>query len=127
MKGVNEIKDANGKVTYKENTTPVKDMETYWGHMSATKLTESNVYDATYLKLRSVSLSYRLPSKLLNSNVIKGLTVGIEGRNLWNIIDNVPHVDPELNFFGPSATGGGVEFNSVPLTRSIGMNLKVNF
>ncbi len=124
--GVNEV--VNGEnVTYVPNETSVQSMQHYWGHVSATSNTEGSVFDATYMKLREVSLSYRLPNRFLPKNYIKGLTIGIEGRNLWNIIDNVPHIDPELNFFGPAATGGGVEFNSVPMSRSYGFNVKLNF
>ncbi|MFK8272468.1 SusC/RagA family TonB-linked outer membrane protein [Capnocytophaga canimorsus] len=113
---------------YKPNATPVKNMQTYWGHISSTSNTEGNVYDASYMKLREVSLVWNMPKKYLPENsFIKGVMVGIEGRNLWNIIDNVPHVDPELNFFGPGTTGGGVEFNSIPLTRTFGVSCKVNF
>jgi TonB-linked SusC/RagA family outer membrane protein len=125
-KGVNE--NISGETTtYTENTTPVKNMQEYWQHTSAVSNTEGNVYDASYMKLREISLTYTLPDRYLPSDYIKGLTIGIEGRNLWNIVDNVPHVDPELNFFGPSEISGGVEFNSVPMSRSFGVNIKLNF
>jgi len=125
-KGVNEV--VNGEtVTYVPNETPVNSMQQYWGHQSATSNTEGNIFDATYMKLREVSLTYKLPTKFLPKGYIKGLTIGVEGRNLWNIIDNVPHIDPELNFFGPGAIGGGVEFSSIPMSRSYGFNLKLNF
>ncbi|WP_339735455.1 SusC/RagA family TonB-linked outer membrane protein [uncultured Sunxiuqinia sp.] len=125
-KGVNEIVSGE-TTTYTENTTPVKNMQEYWQHTSAVSNTEGNVYDASYMKLREISLTYTLPDKYLPSDYIKGLTIGIEGRNLWNIVDNVPHVDPELNFFGPGEISGGVEFNSVPMSRSFGVNIKLNF
>ncbi len=126
-KGVNEVVGSDGSITYKDNTTAVPSMQQYWGHVSSTSNTEGSVFDATYMKLREVSLSYKLPSSLLSKVYIKGMTIGVEARNLWNIIDNVPHIDPELNFFGPSAIGGGVEFNSVPMARSYGFNVKLNF
>lgn len=127
--GVNEIVNPTTKaVTYEPNKTAVKDMQTYWQHVSKTSNTEGNIYDASYMKLREISIVWSMPKKYLPTNsFIKGITLGVEGRNLWNIIDNVPHVDPELNFFGPSATGGGVEFNSIPLTRTYGVSCKVNF
>ncbi|MBE8719453.1 SusC/RagA family TonB-linked outer membrane protein [Sphingobacterium pedocola] len=111
---------------YVANDVPVQSMEDFWGQFSTTN-TEGNIFDASYVKLREVVLSYQLPSKWLQGGprFIKGASVGLEGRNLWLIKDNVPHIDPEVNLFGPSSLGEGVEFNSVPSTRTIGFNLRV--
>ncbi|MCK5684656.1 hypothetical protein KAJ27_11060, partial [bacterium] len=89
--------------------------------------TEGNVFDASYIKLREVRLSYDLPKQLLNNTFINGFRIGVEARNLWIIKDYVPHVDPELNFFGPAEVGEGVEFNSIPSVRSYGLNLMLTF
>ena len=35
--------------------------------------------------------------------------------------------NPEMNFFGNGSAGDGVEFNSFPTTRSLGVNLKIKF
>lgn len=41
------------------------------------------VYDATYIKLREVTIGYSLPARLLgNKRVIKGIDVSLIGRNL---------------------------------------------
>ena len=102
-------------------------MQDFWGNYSATSNTEGNVFDASYIKLREVRLSYALPSDLLANTFIDGLRFGVEARNLWIIKDYVPHVDPELNFFGPAEVGEGVEFNSIPSVRSLGVNLMLTF
>jgi len=101
-------------------------MQDFWGQFITTN-TEGNVYNASYVKLREVRLSYRLPSAFLSSKLkfIKGLELGLEGRNLWIIKSFVPNIDPEVNFFGPASLGEGVEFNSVPSTRSYGINLRI--
>ena len=115
---------ATGK--YIPNTVPVQSMQDFWGQFS-TSNTEANVFNASYVKLREVRLAYRLPSGFLTKNVawIKGLELGLEGRNLWIIKSYVPHIDPEVNFFGAASLGEGVEFNSVPSTRSYGLNLRI--
>jgi len=77
------------------------------------------------VKLREVQLSYSFPRKWFKSFFVKSLDLGFEARNLWIIKDHVPHIDPEANFFGPSQIGGGVEFNSIPSTRSFGFNLRL--
>lgn len=110
---------------YIPNTVPVQSMQDFWGQFITTN-TEGNVYNASYVKLREVRISYRLPASLTNKlKFIKGLELGLEGRNLWIIKSHAPHVDPEVNFFGPSSLGEGVEFNSIPSTRTIGANLRI--
>lgn len=108
------------------NTTPVTSMQDYWAQYTTTN-TEANIFDASYVKLREVRLSYQLPATIFQRNVkfIKSAEIGLEGRNLWIIHDNVPHIDPEANFFGTESVAEGVEFNSVPSTRTIGFNLRV--
>ncbi|MFY0252544.1 SusC/RagA family TonB-linked outer membrane protein [Chitinophaga sp. 30R24] len=125
-KGVNV--DGSGKST--PNATPVQSMQDFWSNYAAVGNTEGNVFDASFAKLREVRLGYALPAKLLgNQKVIKGLELGLEARNVWLIKSHVPHIDPELNFFGAnsSVVGEGVEFNSVPSTRSWGINLRASF
>ena len=111
---------------YTPNTVPVQSMQDFWANYSSTTNTEGNVFDASFVKLREVRLSYALPANLFKNGFIKGAEFGIEGRNLWIIKSFVPHIDPELNFFGSSGAGEGVEFNSVPSTRSIGLNLRLS-
>ncbi|MND42276.1 TonB-dependent Receptor Plug Domain protein [compost metagenome] len=111
---------------YVPNTVPVQSMQDFWGQFS-TSNTEANIFDASYVKLREIKLSYKVPARFLDKTAkfIKGLDIGVEGRNLWIINDHVPHVDPEVNFFGPGSLADGVEFNSAPSTRSFGFNLRV--
>lgn len=125
-KGV--IVGADGKST--PNTIPVQSMQDFWTQFAATGNTEGNVFDASFVKLREIRFSYALPGKLLgNQKTVKGIELGLEARNVWIIKSHVPHIDPELNFFGASSSvvGEGVEFNSVPSTRSWGVNLRASF
>lgn len=121
-KGV--ILDASGKSI--PNTVPVQSMQDFWGQFTTTN-TEASIFDASYAKLREVRFSYTIPMKTSSGGTgfIKGLEVGVEARNLWIIKSYVPHIDPEVNFFGPESLGEAVEFNSVPSTRTIGFNLRI--
>jgi hypothetical protein len=101
-------------------------MQDFWGRYSATGNTEGSIFDASFVKLREVRLSIALPQSLFKKGFIKGVEFGLEGRNLWIIKSFVPHIDPELNFFGAGSAGEGVEFGSIPSTRSIGMNLRLS-
>jgi len=117
--GVNLVNGA-----YVPNKTGVN-AQNYWVWEGNTTNTEGNVFDAGFVKLREVRLAYAIPAKVLKNSFIRGIEFGVEGRNLWLIKSHVPHVDPELNFFGSGSVGEGVEFNSIPSTRSIGMNLRL--
>lgn len=117
----------NGDGTFRENDVPVQSMQDFWGTYSSNSVTESNTYDASFVKLREVRITYSLPETIVNRTFFGNIEVGLEGRNLWIIDDHVPHVDPEANFFGPSLVGQNVEFNSVPSTRSYGFNLRLTF
>lgn len=114
---------------YVPNNVPVQSMQDYWSQFgSNAAATEASIFDASYVKLREVALSYTLPTKWLGSQkFIKGLSIGFEGRNLWLIDAKVPHIDPEVNLFGTSSVGEGVEFYNMPSTKSLGFNLRANF
>ena len=111
--------------TYRANDVPVKSMQDYWGHVAKSSNNEGNIFDASYVKLRELNFSYSFPRKWFRSFFVKSLDLGFEARNLWIIKDHVPHIDPEANFFGPAQIGGGVEFNSIPTTRSFGFNIRL--
>ena len=115
----------NADGTTRPNDVPVKSMQDYWNHVSKTQNTEGCVFDASYVKLRELTFSYALPRQWFTNFFIKSLDLGFEGRNLWLIKSHVPHIDPESNFFGIGEIGEGVEFNSIPATRSFGFNIKL--
>ncbi len=46
-------------------------------------VTENFVQDASWVRLRTISLSYSLPSRLLKGKFISGVTVSVTGNNLW--------------------------------------------
>ncbi|MDQ0638936.1 TonB-linked SusC/RagA family outer membrane protein [Pedobacter sp. W3I1] len=86
---------------------------------------ESNIFDASYVKLREVKLSYNLPAKWIRPLNLQGVSVSLVGRNLWIIHRNVVDIDPEVAF--NTGNGQGLESLSNPSTRSYGINLNVKF
>ncbi len=83
------------------------------------------VYDAGYVKLREVTLTYTLPSRILGNSFIKGASVGFIGSNLWIIDKNLPHADPESGLGAGNLQGYST--GSLPSTRDFGFNVKLNF
>lgn len=85
---------------------------------------EPFVYDASFVKLREVSLTYQLPDNILKKLKLKGASVGVYGKNLWLIYSKIPNMDPETML--TNGNGQGYELYSYPNTRSIGFSLNVN-
>lgn len=83
------------------------------------------VYDASFVKLREVGLTYELPSKYLDRSHIKGISFSLLGNNLWIIHKNLPYADPEA---GASAGNvQGYQSGVMPTVKVYSFNLKVNF
>ena len=100
--------------------------ENFYRRLYSNRISELNVYDATYIKLRQVVLGYNLPQSVMNNIPIDGIRVSFVARNLFNIYDNVDNVDPA---FANTQVGNdqGLEKYSMLPTRSFGFNLKITF
>lgn len=113
---------------YVENTTPIP-AETYYRQYYDRNHEEHNVYDASYLKIREVSLGFKVPKPMLEGTFlrrIEGLSIALVSRNLF-AFSEIPHFDPEqLSVQGQNFIRG-VEDMAYPTSRSIGLNLNVNF
>ena len=83
------------------------------------------VYDASYVKLREVSLGYSFPASLFNKGIIKGVDFVLLGRNLWILHKNLPYADPEDSF--SSGNLQGIQTGSYPAVRTMGFNVRVKF
>lgn len=86
-------------------------------------LDEQFVQDASWTKLREVSLSYSISPKVLEKTFMNSLEVGISGRNLLLFTD-FEGVDPEVNLTGASK-GRGLDYFTNPSTKSILFNVKI--
>ncbi len=105
------------------NTLAV-DPQDYWGRIGGGFIGEEFIYDASFVKLRELQLSYRLPTRVFSRTPVKVATVSLVARNLWLLYSNVDNIDPE-SIFNNTHTGIGLEHSGVPQTRSIGVNLNV--
>jgi TonB-linked SusC/RagA family outer membrane protein len=116
---------ATGK--YVENTSvKVDNVINYWTTFVSNNAME-NLVDASFLKLREVSLSYTFNKELLRRMPFTGLQVGLIGRNLWlKTADENTYSDPETSSFG-TGNGQGYEYGSIPSVRSYGANIRVTF
>ncbi|MEE9349120.1 MAG: SusC/RagA family TonB-linked outer membrane protein [Flavobacteriaceae bacterium] len=100
------------------------DPSRYWGFVSD-NIPEQYVYDASYVKLRDVSISYKLPKKTLKKLPFNGISIGVVGRNLLTLYKNVDNIDPESNY--NNGNGQGLEYGSLPTRKSYGFNVRLKF
>jgi len=81
-----------------------------------------------YLKLRELTVSYELPSRLFSNFFIDRMSITLSGRNLliWTPSEN-NFVDPEITSFGNDLEGEFGEFRTGPSSRTYTAGLKVSF
>jgi outer membrane receptor protein involved in Fe transport len=112
---------ATGK--YVENTTKFSPQR----YFSSTIPDGQQVLDASYIKLREMSLSYDLPQTTLRNTPFGKASIGLFGNNLWiKTAKENRYVDPEINSTG-SGNEQGFDFTAQPSVRNYGINLKVSF
>ena len=100
--------------------TPDK-LSSYYSRIST--IYENFIYDASFVKLREVGLTYRLPKTILNKTTLSNVSVSLVARNLFYIINHVPNVSPESNV--SSSNVQGLENSGYPEYRTIGFNLNI--
>jgi TonB-linked SusC/RagA family outer membrane protein len=125
-------KDASGK--FVENTSVFTKTygRLFYNSTLNTDAVSNYVASGAFWKLREVALTYTFPASLFQKGVIKGITAGISGRNLFMWLPKSNQwTDPEFTSNGNSAftgnaTGRSTAFN-MPPTRFMGMNVTVQF
>ena len=84
------------------------------------------VYDATFTKVRELSLSYLIDGDGLNYILgLDNIKLTVTGRNLINI-NNVPGIDPETNQYGVG-NALGLDYFTNPQTKSVLFSAAFNF
>ncbi|MBY0481000.1 MAG: SusC/RagA family TonB-linked outer membrane protein [Chitinophagaceae bacterium] len=78
--------------------------------------TRPDTYSKTYLKLREISLTYTVPTKMLHG-IAKGASVSFVGQNVLLKAKDFKYSDPD----------GGIEDFADPSVRWLGFNLKFTF
>ena len=98
------------------------DAFTYFHQFRAANIAEASIYDLSFVKLRELSLGYRLPVERMGiGRYVKGATFSVIARNPYLLWSKTRDFDPSEI----SAVQG--EDGQYPGTRSLGVNLKLNF
>jgi len=123
--------DAQGKPIYAENTIPIDVNKTnsYWANVN----NPAHSYDLVilpkdFLKLRDVTLTYRLPSSVAQKIRAQNISISVIGRNflLWVPTKNT-FIDPEITNLGNDLTGELGEFGGSPTYKAYGAALRITF
>jgi hypothetical protein len=110
--------------TYTPNTRRVAG-NTYavWGY--ARQPNSTFIYDASYVKLRELSLTFNLPKAWIEKAFISNATFSLVGSNLWIINKNLPYADPEASQGAGNVQGW--QSGVMPSTKNFGFSLNLQF
>lgn len=110
------------KETNSANTIKVKSQD-YWNGISG--ITEAWIYDATNICFRELSIGYSIPSSLTKKVKLSGAKLSLVGRNLLMLYSKTKGFNPEATYTTGNAQG--IEYGTMPMLRSLGVNLNLSF
>ncbi|HMI47768.1 MAG TPA: TonB-dependent receptor, partial [Gemmatimonadaceae bacterium] len=92
------------------------------------KQTAMYVEDASFLKLRELTLSFELPESMVTGfgRGVRSADLSFSGRNLWTHT-NYTGMDPEVSNFGNQAVGRNIDVGPFPPSRSFWFSLSLGF
>ena len=84
-----------------------------------------HVYDASFVKLREVSIGYDFSDDIVSSTPFTSASVSLIGRNLWINSKNSPYTDPEAGLSAGNIQGN--QSGAYPSIKEVGVNVKLEF
>jgi outer membrane receptor protein involved in Fe transport len=99
-----------------------------WGDFTS-GLTQPYVQDASYIKMRELTLSYRLPGGFTRGvfgSTVQSARVSLSGRNLLRFTD-FRGIDPEVSNFGNAAIARNIDVAPYPPSRSVWLSIDLDF
>lgn len=125
--GPGVMDDGNGNFVPNTVSAPTRDyFYAYYGNGFNRDNIEAATYDASYIKLRELRLSYSIPNRFLTKANIKSATISLVGRNLA-LISATPSIDPETFSIRANQIVQGFESGQLPSTRSFSINFNIVF
>lgn len=118
--GEGVVQNADGSFTPNSRKVTAREWHTAW--TGGRNIAEGVMYDASFIKLRELQLGFNIPDKVWGKLPFRNASVTLVGRNLF-LWDRVPHVDPETMSYSGGTALPGIEYMSIPSTRSYGINL----
>jgi TonB-dependent starch-binding outer membrane protein SusC len=87
-----------------------------------------HVFDASYVRIKNLTIGYNLPDRVCNSLRIDRLRLAVSAQNLYTFTD-YPWYSPQANFYNGSAGVAqfGVDYGSYPLAKSFTFGINLTF
>lgn len=118
---VKGIVESTGEQNTKEVTA-----EEYWAHVGgSTGIAEAFMYDATYVKMREMSLGWHLPMLWLKKTPLKSVKISAVARDLFYFYKDAP-VNAE-SALSRADYAQAFEYGSMPPTRTFGFSINIKF
>ncbi|KXX70804.1 TonB-dependent receptor [Flammeovirga sp. SJP92] len=96
------------------------------GNTDNSRISTRFVEDASYLRLKALTVSYTLPETITNKLSMGSARFYVTGENLWTLT-NYSGFDPEVNQGGNSNTVLGIDYGTYPQTRSVIIGANITF
>lgn len=112
--------------SYVPNAKEVELTESYYRFTYAAAASNF-VEDGSWVRLRSVTLNYRLPKEWLDGTPINTAELTLTGRNLL-LFTKYSGMDPEVSASGAGVSGSGsngMDYGGIPATRGFTLSLKL--
>jgi TonB-dependent starch-binding outer membrane protein SusC len=97
---------------------PRYELESTLNNLHSNRLLE----DASYLRLKNLSIGYNLPGKLVNRMYFRNLRVYASATNLWTYTKYTGS-DPEVSTLDGSTAAQGIDFFTLPQVRTIAIGI----
>jgi TonB-linked SusC/RagA family outer membrane protein len=122
------VKDGDNYVVNTKETTGEKYWQTISGRAGGNLgISEENLYDATNVRLRNVSIAYSLPKRLLaGQDIFQSIKLGFSCTNVFMIYSKMRGLDPE-SIFATSTNAIGFEYGAAPTSRAYVFNVSFGF
>jgi TonB-linked SusC/RagA family outer membrane protein len=88
--------------------------------------TDNLLEDGSYIRLRSLSVSFGLPAVLAAKTRLEGARVYATGNNLWTAT-HYTGFDPDVSSQSTGTTNRGIDIGAYPLSRSVTIGLNLNY
>ncbi len=123
---VGEGATLNGDGSWRTNDLRVLPRQWHTAWTSGRTIKEGATFDASFVKLRELQFGYTIPDKVFGKTPFRSVSIAVVGRNLalWT---KVPHIDPETMSYTGGTAVPGVEYMSIPSSRSYGFNIGFKF
>ena len=111
---------------YSVNNPDSENPRLLYGESSYSYASSHSVFDASYARLKSVTVSYQFPETMLSRLKVRNASLYASAMNLFTIT-NYPGADPEVNSDPYSIIGGYTDVGGYPTIRQFNIGFRLGF